>query len=74
MTYTFFLWKVFAWGCGGHGRLGTGDEENVVEPTKINVSQSIRDIRCTVDATIFITGVNGLEIVAFGRYKKLPNK
>nr|CAB3264293.1 serine/threonine-protein kinase Nek9-like [Phallusia mammillata] len=61
----------YAWGCGGHGRLGTGDEEDVIEPTKINVSQPIRDVRCACDATIFITEIGTLLACGNNNYNKL---
>ncbi|XP_076813812.1 uncharacterized protein LOC143460256 isoform X1 [Clavelina lepadiformis] len=63
--------EMYSWGCGDHGRLGIGTEENAVEPMRVNVTQPIRDVRCGHDATIFITAVGTLLACGNNKYNKL---
>ena len=52
--------EIYAWGCGNNGQLGTGLDDSYSEPKRVQISQSIRDVKCGHDATIFITEIGTL--------------
>ncbi|CAC5359325.1 Serine/threonine-protein kinase nekl-2,Probable serine/threonine-protein kinase nek3,Serine/threonine-protein kinase Nek1,Serine/threonine-protein kinase Nek6,Serine/threonine-protein kinase Nek7,Serine/threonine-protein kinase Nek8,Serine/threonine-protein kinase Nek11,Serine/threonine-protein kinase Nek3,Serine/threonine-protein kinase Nek4,Serine/threonine-protein kinase Nek9,Serine/threonine-protein kinase Nek5 [Mytilus coruscus] len=54
--------EVFSWGCGADGRLGLGNDDDQCIPTQILVDDKvlIRDVRCGVDGTMFITDVGSV--------------
>ncbi|XP_071787892.1 uncharacterized protein [Asterias amurensis] len=53
--------EVFSWGSGKYGQLGLGDEEDHCEPKEVSVGQVfVRDVKCGVDGTMFLTDVGCL--------------
>ncbi|XP_038046761.1 serine/threonine-protein kinase Nek8-like [Patiria miniata] len=53
--------EVFAWGVGKDGRLGLGDEEDHCEPKELNMGQIyVRDVKCGIDGTMFLTDMGCL--------------
>lgn len=49
--------SVYTWGCGAHGRLGLGDEENRKKPQKVEFGDKviIKKTKCGKDGTMFLT-------------------
>lgn len=56
--------EVFTWGCGEHGRLGHGDEDDVFEPKKLHLKLKIRSVVAGPDCTFLITTKG--RVLAFG--------
>ncbi|XP_070545873.1 uncharacterized protein [Ptychodera flava] len=54
--------EVFAWGCGKDGRLGLGNEEDYCEPMEVSISEPvfIREVKCGVDGSMFLTDMGCL--------------
>jgi NIMA (never in mitosis gene a)-related kinase len=56
--------RVFVWGSGEHGQLGTGDEYDCCVPTELiirspgaRMDEKAVDVHCGIDATVFITEI-----------------
>ncbi|XP_078620370.1 uncharacterized protein LOC144887197 [Branchiostoma floridae x Branchiostoma japonicum] len=54
--------EVFAWGRGKHGCLGLGDEEDHFSPQEVQISEPvfIREVKCGVDGTMFLTDMGSV--------------
>ncbi|KAL3886394.1 hypothetical protein ACJMK2_026392 [Sinanodonta woodiana] len=55
--------EVFSWGMGADGRLGLGNEDDQCKPMKVTISEPgvvIREVRCGVDGTMFLTDVGSV--------------
>ncbi|XP_065832874.1 serine/threonine-protein kinase Nek9-like isoform X2 [Oscarella lobularis] len=50
--------EVYSWGCGKHGRLGLGSQDNVSTPTKVPVPgrSSVVLVSCGARGTMLLTG------------------
>ncbi|XP_048580556.1 uncharacterized protein LOC5518663 isoform X2 [Nematostella vectensis] len=54
---------VFTWGKGADGRLGLGNEDDQCVPCQVTMEDanvSIRDVRCGLDGTMFLTDTGAL--------------
>ena len=65
--------QIFTWGCGEHGRLGHGDEDERNEPTelKFKIKYAFRDVFAGSDCSFLLTKDG--RVLAFGNneYNKL---
>ncbi|XP_066264089.1 uncharacterized protein [Branchiostoma lanceolatum] len=54
--------EVFAWGRGRHGCLGLGDEVDHFSPQEVQISEPvfIREVKCGVDGTMFLTDMGSV--------------
>eukprot|EP00794_Sanderia_malayensis_P005949 gene5949-6639_t len=65
---------VFTWGCGEHGRLGLGSEEDFSTPQQVTIStrwSSIAGIECGRDNTFLLTSSSNLLAFGNNEYNKL---
>ena len=69
--------EVFGWGVGKDGRLGTGTETNCLVPKEIivmsadNVKETIKQVECGLDGTMFLTTSHTLYACGSNRNNKL---
>uniref|UniRef100_A0A9J2PF62 non-specific serine/threonine protein kinase n=1 Tax=Ascaris lumbricoides TaxID=6252 RepID=A0A9J2PF62_ASCLU len=65
--------KVFVWGSGLNGRLGTGNANFVNIATQINIptQQIVVNVRCGPDATALLTNSGSIIAMGSNRYNKL---
>ena len=69
--------EVFGWGVGKDGRLGTGTETNCLVPKEIvvmsgdNIKESIKQVECGLDGTMFLTTSHTLYACGSNRNNKL---
>ncbi|XP_078283301.1 uncharacterized protein LOC144608926 [Rhinoraja longicauda] len=65
--------EVFSWGCGKFGKLGLGNEVNSCLPMKITFEEQIfvKDVKCGLDGTMFLTGIGGPLACGNNQYNKL---
>ena len=69
--------EVFGWGVGRDGRLGTGTETNCLVPKEIvvmsadNVKETIKQVECGLDGTMFLTTSHTLYACGSNRNNKL---
>ena len=69
--------EVYGWGVGKDGRLGTGTETNRLIPTEVvvvsvdNVKETIKQVVCGLDGTMFLTTSHTLYACGSNRNNKL---
>jgi len=63
--------QVFSWGCGVDGKLGLGSEASYKTPQKVQMTQSVRDVRCSHNSTVFITEIGTLLACGSNKFNKL---
>eukprot|EP01083_Nonionella_stella_P208552 756761_1 len=60
----------YTWGCGEHGQLGLGDQQDVLKPTPIDSLQTetISSVGCGAIFTGMITDQGQIYLCGFGEY------
>ncbi|XP_060708843.1 uncharacterized protein LOC132834193 [Hemiscyllium ocellatum] len=65
--------KVFAWGNGKYGKLGLGNDDDHCSPMEVSFEKQtfIRDVKCGVDGTMFLTDTDSVLACGNNQYNKL---
>ncbi|CAH1787997.1 unnamed protein product [Owenia fusiformis] len=65
--------EIYSWGKGAHGRLGLGNEEDYCTPMEVTLSEPVfvREVRCGIDGTMFLTDVGSVLACGNNEYNKL---
>ncbi|CAD5209195.1 unnamed protein product [Bursaphelenchus xylophilus] len=65
--------QVFVWGDGKDGKLGTGNSENILIPTQIDIptKQLIANVKCGPDCTMLITVTGTVIVMGSNKHNKL---
>ncbi|XP_048418462.2 uncharacterized protein LOC125467089 isoform X1 [Stegostoma tigrinum] len=65
--------KVFAWGNGKYGKLGLGNDDDHCSPMEVSFEKQIfvRDVKCGVDGTMFLTDADSVLACGNNQYNKL---
>ncbi|XP_072134252.1 uncharacterized protein [Mobula birostris] len=65
--------EVFSWGNGKFGKLGLGNDDNSCLPMKVTFEEQIfiKDVKCGLDGTMFLTDTGSLLACGNNQYNKL---
>ncbi|XP_043533250.1 uncharacterized protein LOC122540959 isoform X2 [Chiloscyllium plagiosum] len=65
--------QVFAWGNGKYGKLGLGNDDDHCSPMEVSFEKQtfIRDVKCGVDGTMFLTDTDSVLACGNNQYNKL---
>ncbi|XP_072889298.1 uncharacterized protein [Hemitrygon akajei] len=65
--------EVFSWGNGKFGKLGLGNDDNSCLPIKVTFEEQIfiKDVKCGLDGTMFLTDTGSLLACGNNQYNKL---
>ncbi|XP_065886059.1 serine/threonine-protein kinase Nek8-like, partial [Dysidea avara] len=63
--------SIFAWGLGCDGRLGLGNEDNQCSPQMVEVAVRVKDVKCGLDGSMFLTSTGTLLACGSNRFNKL---
>ncbi|XP_067874142.1 uncharacterized protein [Heterodontus francisci] len=65
--------KVFSWGNGKYGKLGLGNDDDHCLPMEITFEEQmfIRDVKCGLDGTMFLTDTDSVLACGNNQYNKL---
>ncbi|XP_078386087.1 uncharacterized protein LOC144668207 isoform X2 [Cetorhinus maximus] len=65
--------KVFSWGNGKHGKLGLGNDDDHCSPKEVTFEEQtfIRDVKCGLDGTMFLTDADSVLACGNNQYNKL---
>ncbi|XP_067827514.1 uncharacterized protein [Heptranchias perlo] len=65
--------EVFSWGNGKYGKLGLGNDDDHCSPMEVTFEEQIfiRDVKCGLDGTMFLTDTDSLLACGNNQYNKL---
>ncbi|XP_078097118.1 serine/threonine-protein kinase Nek8-like [Mustelus asterias] len=65
--------KVFSWGNGKYGKLGLGNDDDHCSPKEVTFEEQIiiRDVKCGLDGTMFLTDADSILACGNNQYNKL---
>ena len=67
--------RLFSWGCGQHGRLGHGKDEDKLEPTEISRFQTVKIVAFSCGESHSAAVTKNLKLYTWGNgvYGRLGN-